>query len=109
MSTRGVTFTPGTNFGAPSLGGVPLRVLLPIVWVDGVAVAMGSYSLTREDVLVACWFAARCGIDDVYPGFGHRTDGRVWKTRWGRWAKEHQTKMWHGVWNEVPDPPTETP
>jgi len=106
---------PGRYSGVPCIGGtrIPLDSVVGLAWVYGVETAMSDYDLTREGVLVACWYAGIYGDVDPYigrsPGTARvRRDGR-WIKRWRAWADQWQGAMWSGKWDEVPDPPSMAP
>jgi uncharacterized protein (DUF433 family) len=104
-----VTFHPGMRSGEPTIGGTRLALwfILPVVWSDGVQSAMGLWQLTREQVLVACWFAGTYGVEG-FDSKRRRVTGRFWQKRWGGWALEHHGAMWAGKFDKVPDPPDRT-
>lgn len=99
-----VSFKPGMQSGTPTINGTRLSidVLCWSVWhgysVDRVA---EDYDCTREDVLVACWFAGRYGE----PSASLAEAGR-WRKRWGTWADEMGGLMWCHRYDEVTDPPS---
>lgn len=88
-----VVVDPQMRFGAPNVRGVSYHVLTDAVAagedVDSVA---AEYDITRNDVLVACWYA---GL------YGTRTEQTWLKV----WALEWHPLMWRGEWDAVEDPP----
>lgn len=103
---RGITFHPGMRSGAPTISGIriPIETVLYVIWLDGLEAAMHSWDLTREQVLVAAWFAGTYGIDDT-PTPAGRNRGGVWRKRYGQWAQSWSGQMWSGNFERVPDPP----
>lgn len=88
-----VTTDPAVRFGYPTMRGVPVEAIAEHVWegssLDSIA---EDFGLTREQVLVACWYQ---GI--------HGT--RAWRQRWKSWATEAHKELWHSRY-DVPDPPS---
>lgn len=84
------------------------------VWYGGVDEMVRDYSITREQVLVACWWVGATGITSIYKtnGGGYKRNYRpgVWQDRWGEWAKAAHDVMWsaHGDYSAIPDPPGES-
>lgn len=103
-----VTADPAMRSGQPCVNGtrVPVESVAYAVWLDGGAYAAASdYDLTRHDVLVACWYAGTYGL----PGRRTLTPSRMWRERWGPWAREVHDSLWsrRDVGGSViPDPPT---
>ena len=99
-----VTVDPRMNFGAPSVRGVEVGTIGELVWAgEPVGMVCANYDLTREQVLTACWFLGRFGIEDATPSMRH---GAYWRARWGTWAWAADDAMWRGRWQDVTDPPT---
>ena len=100
-----ITFHPGMRGGSPTISGtrLPITHVLEAMWGDSVQHAIDSYQCSREQCLVAAWFAGTYGIDD-YPANG-RNRGGVWRKRYGAWVEEHGKNLWAGLWDKVPDPP----
>ena len=87
-----------------------------MVWADGVPAAMGEWTLSRPQVLVACWFVGAYGTVDL---FESRVDTELsaaavyrsapvaseWVRRWRGWAQESAHALWCSEYDEVPDPP----
>ncbi len=65
------------------------------VWKFGIASGMSDYELSREELLVACWWAGRFGP-------------RKWRKRWEQWAMVLGQHLWYGC-IQTADPPTEEP
>lgn len=64
------------------------------VRVCGITEEMDDYQLTREELLVVCWWAGEFG-------------SRRLRKCWGGWAQIAHQHLWHGCIN-IPDPPMET-
>ena len=104
MTRPVVTVDPAMNFGAPSIRGVRVGTIGELVWAgEAVDTVAAEYDLTCEQVLTACWFLGRFGIEDALPAARF---GAVWRKRWGTWAWEVDGAMWRGEYDLVPDPPT---
>jgi uncharacterized protein (DUF433 family) len=107
----GVWIDPARLSGEPCCGGtrVPVYMVVAMVWEHGVDEAMDTWSLTRGQVLCACWYAAAGG--PVYL-WSSRTRGLLrrhrspWPSRWRVWAEEHHGLLWHHAYDDCPDPPT---
>lgn len=55
-----VTVQPGVNFGHPMVGGCPVETVAGRVWAgDSVNDTAEDFGLSREQVLLACWYYAR--------------------------------------------------
>ena len=90
-----IVFDPGIQMpGPPTIEGHRLgaEFIADIVFAHGFKDAQDDYELTREELLLACWWAGLWGP-------------RKWKTRWGEWAKAVNAHLWYGCIN-IPDPPT---
>jgi uncharacterized protein (DUF433 family) len=92
-----VAFNPAVTMpGTPTIDGhrMGVRTLAVIAWERGVPAAHGPAfypHLTREEVVVACWWMGLYGP-------------RTWRRRWGAWALN---AGWH-LWSRCltfPDPP----
>ena len=103
-----VTFMPGMRSGQPTIGGtrLPLITVLNGLWAGGVEYTMQGWLCTREQCLVAAWFAVLYGIDDL-PTPKNRRRGRIWQKRFGGWANLYSGALWSGKLDQIPDPPTE--
>lgn len=96
-----VAVDPGMKFGEPTIGGtgIAVDVVAGMVWagetVDTVAweYSGSGWTVTREQVLVACWFVATHG------------NSRRWRKRWKAWAEQAHQHMHAGDWDKVVDPP----
>ena len=102
-----VTFSPGMRSGEPTINGsrIPVDLIGQLVWHgDGAKDVADDYNLTREDILVACWFLGTYGV-------AGRTErsvvGKVWRKRWETWARVNHGHMWRGDFDAVPDPPSQ--
>lgn len=89
-----VWICPGRLSGQPAIAGHRLSCALIGDYAQAMPVAeiCRMYSLTRGDVLVACWYLATLG-------------GRGWRKRWGAWVAEYAGPFWHGDYAAIPDPP----
>ncbi len=68
--------------------------LLDRVLIDGVEETIADYPpVTREAVLVFCWWAGLHG-------------SRRFRKVWGEWAQKADEHLWYGCIN-IPDPPKE--
>lgn len=95
-----VTVDPRVYSGQPTIRGlrIPTRMIAEIVYErdERPEWILENYDITRDDVLVACWFEA--------------THGRSRKLRkvWRDWATENFPILWRsGSWDGVPYPPVE--
>jgi len=91
-----IVFDPQIQMpGTPTLSGHRLtaELMAARVWIDGMAFAKDDYQLRREELLVACWWAGSFGP-------------RKWKKRWGEWALNAGSHLWHNC-IAISDPPTE--
>lgn len=87
-----VSFDPAMKGGRPTINGVRLEAsqIAEHVWSDWTEEQLrDGWSLTRGDILTACWFWAEHG-------------GRKWKQRWGPWAKSmfpllHRGESYDGI------------
>lgn len=102
---------PARYSGRPCVGDrrVPVETVAWGVWLEGVDAIADGYEITRQAVLVACWYAGLYGTVDPYeskpPGNGRARFDRTWIKRWRAWADQWGGAMWAGQWDEVPDPP----
>lgn len=95
---RGVDVHPGVYSGEPVLEDTRMPVLLvvEIYWSHGIAEVMYDHGISRQNVLVACWYMARHGRS------------RVWRQRFAEWLKVADDALWHASdWVTCPLPPTE--
>lgn len=90
-----VVVDPAQNFGNPAVA----RTRIPTAAIVGVYVAgdtvealLDDHALTREDLLVACWYEAR---------YGARTE------EWAAWLEQWQGALWRREFEAVPLPPQE--
>lgn len=96
---EGVTieYNPGIQMpGTPTIKGHRLAAdhIAIRAYKFGIKDVMEDFVLSREEVLVACWWAGLWGP--------RRT--RKWL---GEWAKESGRHLWYGC-IQIPDPPRET-
>ena len=88
-----VTTDPAVRFGRPAVRGVSVVAVASQVWGgETVGSVAEDFGLTREQVIVACWYQ---GI--------HGTRG--WRQRWKVWATEAHKELWRSRY-DVPDPPS---
>lgn len=110
MSDAYLTIRPGVAFGAPCVGrtGTAAWAIVGPIWAgDAVNDVAKDYDLTRNEVLVACWFVATYGVESAWwNGERRHRPGDVWTRRWGTWASKHAATFWRHEFDEVPDPPT---
>lgn len=86
-----VTVQPGVNFGHPMVGGSPVETVAGRVWAgDSVDDTAEDFGLTRERVLLACWYYARWGESD----------------RWNEWADSAEDAL--AARRDFRDPPKES-
>lgn len=94
MTRPSVEFTPCMRFGEAHIRGISVDAIVSAHWVGDDAES--DYGLSRAEVLVACWYAARHGT-------------RVWRKRWGPWLaannSENDVRLWREDY-EVELPPT---
>lgn len=86
----GISIDPSVLNGEPCLTGrrLPARLVADVAGEFGVDEAEHMWSLTRSEVLVACWFAA-----------GRHAD-------WQEWARTFAAQFAGSEWDAIPDPPT---
>lgn len=93
-----VSIDPGIKGGQPCIAGTRLTAewLADHVWRGRTCEDMqGDWDyLTREDMLVACWYVATYGP-------------RSWRKRWSRWAEDAHPFLWDSTRQAAcPWPPT---
>ena len=89
-----LVFDPGMVMpGPPTLEGHRLgaEFMAGRVYVLGLKTQQDDYELSREHLLVACWWAGT---------YGPRSFKKVWK-EWAELAGDH---LWYGC-IQIPDPP----
>lgn len=105
-----LTITPGVASGSPCIGstGTAAWAVTGCIWAgDSVDSIAEDYGVSREDVLVACWFVATYGVDSAWwTGTTFRRTGAVWRKRWGQWAAENSVNFWRHQYDAIPDPPS---
>jgi uncharacterized protein (DUF433 family) len=86
----GVVADPTRCDGAPTLVGTRIQThdIADTVWWRGVPTATTEWDLTRDDVILACWYQAHHGY-----------------RRWAQWANTNKTGFWARPFDQVPDPP----
>ena len=89
-----VVHHPAVRFGRPTIEnhGLEAALLTRRVLKFGVASEMADYQLTREEVLVACWWSGTYG-------------SRRLREALGEWAGTAGTHLWYRCIS-IPDPPT---
>lgn len=92
-----VSVDPAVRFGYPQVRGVPTDAAAGMVWAgEDVATVADEFNLTRAEVLVACWYETR-----------HERPRNGYRAAWQRqWLEQAEWAMWHGNWDDVPDPPS---
>ena len=95
---------PGRQFGGPCVAGtrVTVETVAVDVWSGGVSRSMEAVDLTREQVLVACWFHACWRPRGVKEGAALRASA----VAWAGWVAEHERAIWESAWDQIPDPPS---
>jgi uncharacterized protein (DUF433 family) len=87
-----VCWSPGMRFGEPHVRGRPVDAIGGMVWAgERVEVVAEEYDVTREEVIVACWWLGRHGEPR-------------WRRRWKAWTQVVESELWHGRY-DVQDPP----
>jgi uncharacterized protein (DUF433 family) len=108
VNDAAVWIDPGRCSGEPCVSGhrIPVELVIGSVWWHGVDSAMGTYALTREEVLGACWYAGAGNVVRLH-GKGGRYVARrgPWRKRWGAWAWESHDALWNHLYDDVNDPP----
>jgi len=85
-----VRVDPAQRFGWPNIKGISTAAIAGMVMAgEDVTAVADDYSISRHEVLLACWHE---GIHGVY------------RTEWGRWAERIQPRL--GGWEPF-DPDTE--
>lgn len=95
MSTDAYVWVdPGRMGGQPCINGTRLTVELVAgyYWHHGLDSLLDAYPLTREQVLVGCWYASRYGR-------------KRWRHRYGDWARNNDMSLWRHDYDDVVDPP----
>lgn len=106
-----VWIDPARKSGEPCIGGhrLPVEMVVDSVWSSGIEQAMGTYCLTRAQVLVACWYAGAGNVVRLHGRGGQYVARRgPWRKRWGAWAAEVHQALWSTTsvdYDVVPDPP----
>lgn len=93
-----VWLSPGRYSGEPCIGGhsISTRQIADSVWYGHADDLERGYDLTREDIIVACWFEARHGRS------------RKIRRAWREWLDTHDGTLWHlrpHEWAAMPLPP----
>ena len=95
-----VSFAPYMRGGDATLNnsqsGAEHKVTRWWLRVDDLKSLQSDFDVSRPDLLVACWY------------YGTHGTGK-WKKRFGAWAEQWRSELWHRDWNHVPDPPQKEP
>lgn len=84
---------PAQNYGQASVKAVRCEAIAGMLWAgETLETVADEYSLTRHEVLVACWWIGEFGP-------------WRWRRRWRQWAKAAHAQLWHGRYETIPDPP----
>ncbi len=67
------------------------RYIAQFAWSKGFDFTLQNFELSRAEGIAACWWAGLYGR-------------KVWRQRYGAWAKEAARHMWHGC-GQFSDPP----
>lgn len=90
-----VVVNPRQNFGKPSLARtrVPVwAIIAPYLVGETEENLIAEYGITREDILVACWYQARYEAATV-------------PEPWQDWLYDNEGRMWtNDDWTEIPLP-----
>lgn len=112
MSDAYVWIDPARRSGEPCIGGHRLSVELVIehAWEGGPRQAQELYSLTRAQVLVACWYAGAGFPVRLHSSRSeYKPHKGPWAKRWGTWAADVHQALWQTStvdYDAIPDPPT---
>jgi len=116
-----VAFDPAVLSGEPCILGrrIPVRMVAEMVWNENVDEAMDMWGLSREEVLVACWFVGATGIMTIHAESGEQEgtgnayklnlSSEEWRERWNAWANRYAASLWLSDYDAVPDPPFNLP
>jgi uncharacterized protein (DUF433 family) len=92
-----VSVQPGMKSGVPCIAGrrLPTELIASMYVAEGGwEVVADRYEITRDDVMVACWFEARYG----------RSKRR--RKAWAGWLADVEGRLWESQdWTDVPFPP----
>lgn len=94
-----VSVMPGMYHGEPCVNGhrLPTRMIADHVFDGAGGTAEDTWDITRDEVLVACWFEARYG------------KSRTMRQAWRPWLERADPVLWHSTkeaWAGMPMPPT---
>lgn len=95
-----IWLAPGRRSGFSCVMGtrVPTFSVPSLYLVEGpgftIERAAREYALTRAEGLVSCWYETAHG-------------GRHYRKLWLQWVSDNFEAMFHGRWDDVPDPPKE--
>ncbi len=106
--SEAVHIDPAILSGTPCISRVPVYMIVEMVWRHGVDEAERTWSLSRGQILNACWYAAVTNVLHVWRGrgsLGVRTRRAPWQKRWLGWAEEVHPALWSRKYDAVPDPP----
>jgi len=89
-----ITTDPAVNHGQPMIGPAPVDQVCARIWAgEPLAQVAADYHISREQALVACWYAAT-------------HDRRGWRQLWANWAATNQRLLALGHYDAIPHPPT---
>lgn len=102
-----VVIDPAMLSGTPCISGrrIPVYMVADMVWHNGVDEAMHMWALSREEVLVACWYAASIGTVHIWGNKGLKRQPTPWPRRWGAWADDEHGNFWRQDYDQITDPP----
>lgn len=87
---------PGRYHGEPCIEGhrIPTRMVAEHVYYGTGDSAEFTWDITRDEVMVACWFEAKYG-------------SRKLRRHWAEWLDAHAGLFWHSRdWDQIPYPPS---
>jgi uncharacterized protein (DUF433 family) len=90
-----ITTDPAVNHGQPMVGPAPVDAVCARIWAgEPLADVAADYGISREQVLVACWWQARYGTP-------------TWRRRLAVWFDIRVViGLIEGEYDAIPDPPT---
>src|SRR6185503_10686397 len=94
-----VSFDPSMRFGCPQIRGVSVEAIADALLAEGdPAVVAAEYDMSRVDLALACWFAARWGLP-------HKRARRLVPVAdWKGWLDRFEDELWHDDLDKVPLP-----
>lgn len=102
-----VVIDPAMCSGEPCIAGrrLPVYLVAETVWWHGVDEGIACFDVTREQLLVACWYAAVLPVLIWGRGGVLKAQPNPWPKRWRDWADASHQALWSGKYDEVEDPP----